>query len=432
MPNARQDGLLLLLLGSVTFLLSGLALETTASNAMIDFKVLYYSARCLIEHRDPYDPTEIARIYQARDPNPTRDAVRQEVITHPIYPPTALLLTAPLALLPWGPAHIVWMTLIASSVLVAAYLIWRASAAFAPTLSGALIGLLLADCGLLLLLGNAAGIAVTLCIIGTYCIVEDKFPTAGVLCFAVSLLYKPHDGGLIWLALLLAGGVWRRRAVQTLALAAAVSIPAFLWVARTAPGWLAELRNNLAGDNAFAALNDPGRASLATRNPNMVIDLQAAVSVFFGNPHIYNLISAGICGALLIVWAVVTVRSSRTQQSLWLSIAVAAPLTMLVSYHRPHDAKLILLTMPACALLFAGRGAMGRIAILANVLAFLFVGTITLAVSVGLASRLHLSMVTFGDKILIVLVARPASVVLLFATLVYLVAYLRVNRTGHA
>ncbi|HZB87557.1 MAG TPA: glycosyltransferase 87 family protein, partial [Terracidiphilus sp.] len=394
MTRPQQDGLTLLALGVLVFLALGITLEVTASNAMIDFKVLYYSARCLVEHRDPYSPAEITRVYRAEDPHPTADEVQQQVIAHPIYPPTALLLTVPFALLPWGPAHFLWMALIAASFTLAAYLIWRVCAGHAPVISGALIGLLLADCGLLLLLGNAAGVAVTFTIIGAYCIVDARFSLIGVLALAIALLYKPHDAGLIWLALLLAGGVWRKRALQTLAVAAAVSIPAFLWVMRVAPGWLTELRANLTGDSAFAALNDPGRASLASRNPNMVIDLQAAVSVFWADARAYNLISAAICAVLLLIWAFITLRRVRTARTLWFAMAVAAPLTMLVSYHRPHDAKLLLLTMPACALLCAARGPAARLAVLVNTLAFLFTGTIALALAVNLAANLHLTTAT--------------------------------------
>ncbi len=425
MPKPRQDGLILLILGIATFLLTGVALETTASNAMIDFKVLYYSTRCLLDHRDPYNPAQIAAVYKAEDPHPTADEVQQEVITHPIYPPTALLLTVPFALLPWGLAHLLWMALIAGSLAIAAYLVWRVSAEHAPIAAGGLIGLLLADCGLLLLLGNAAGVAVTLCIIGAWCIVEEQYALIGVLCLAASLLYKPHDGGLVWLALLLAGGVGRRRALQTLLAAAVASVPALLWTMRVAPGWLGELRHNLVGDPVFTAFNDPGRASLASRNPNMVIDLQAAASVFWPDARTYNLVSAVICGVLLLLWAWFTLRRARTAQALWFALAVAAPLTMLVSYHRPHDAKLLLLTMPACAILCARRGPLAWMAIVVNLLAYLFTGTIMLAVAVNMAANLHPGIDTFGGRLLTVLLARPASVVLLLAAVFFLAACLR-------
>ncbi len=38
----------------------------------------------------------------------------------------------------------------------------------------------------------------------------------GILCLAVSLAIKPHDGGLVWLYFILAGGAFRKRALQSL------------------------------------------------------------------------------------------------------------------------------------------------------------------------------------------------------------------------
>ena len=54
MTKARLDGLYMLLLGSVAFLLLGIAMESAAKSPLADFKALYYPARCLLEHADPY------------------------------------------------------------------------------------------------------------------------------------------------------------------------------------------------------------------------------------------------------------------------------------------------------------------------------------------------------------------------------------------
>ena len=36
------------------------------------------------------------------------------------------------------------------------------------------------------------------------------------MCLAISLMLKPHDAGLVWLYFLLAGGIYRKRALQAL------------------------------------------------------------------------------------------------------------------------------------------------------------------------------------------------------------------------
>jgi hypothetical protein len=65
MTKARLDGLYMLLLGSVVLILLGTVLGRISPNPMNDFKVDYYSARCLIQHCDPYNEGELLRIYRA-------------------------------------------------------------------------------------------------------------------------------------------------------------------------------------------------------------------------------------------------------------------------------------------------------------------------------------------------------------------------------
>ncbi len=52
---------------------------------------------------------------------------------------------------------------------------------------------------------------------------------------------------------------------------------------------------------------------------------------------------------------------------------------MLPVYHRPHDAKLLLLTLPACAMLLAEGKLTGRIALLLNSAAIVLTSDLPLA-----------------------------------------------------
>jgi len=58
-----------------------------------------------------------------------------------------------------------------------------------------------------------------------------------MLCLVVSLALKPHDAALIWLFFLLAGGTYRKRALQTLALFLVFAVPTVLWVTWLSPHW---------------------------------------------------------------------------------------------------------------------------------------------------------------------------------------------------
>ena len=107
MTKARLDGLYLVLLGSVAFLLLGVALERSAPAPLADFKALYYPSRCLIQQHDPYMESEVRRIYEAEGGNRPLDSAKTgQIATENVYPPSALFFMAPFAMLPWGPVHI--------------------------------------------------------------------------------------------------------------------------------------------------------------------------------------------------------------------------------------------------------------------------------------------------------------------------------------
>ena len=157
---------------------------------------------------------------------------------------------------------------------------WDIAAEAAPLLAGVLILLILADSELFLVLGNPAGVAVSFCVIPVWCFLRERWEMLGVICLAISLMLKPHDGGLVWLYFLLAGGAYRKRAWQTLGLVAVLSLPAVIWVSIVAPDWLAELRSLLSAYSSHGDINDPGPASMASHGIGMVISLQSVIKAF--------------------------------------------------------------------------------------------------------------------------------------------------------
>jgi hypothetical protein len=85
--------------------------------------------------------------------------------------------------------------------------------------------------------------------------------------------------------------------------------------------------------------------------------LQTVISRFKDSPHFYNAVVFLICGALLFVWIWKTLRSPFTQELAWFALAAVVPLSMLFLYHRRYDARLLLLAVPACAMLWRQGGA---------------------------------------------------------------------------
>src|SRR5580698_8112473 len=110
--KARRDGLVLLLLGSVVFVFLGLALENASREPMVDFRVVFYPARCLTQHCDPYNQSQVLSLYRAEGGDSPSDSEKvRQIVTRYIYLPSAFCFTLPFALLPWGPAHILWLSL---------------------------------------------------------------------------------------------------------------------------------------------------------------------------------------------------------------------------------------------------------------------------------------------------------------------------------
>lgn len=429
MKKTQRIALIWLLLSSSVFVVWGTALERTSPGGMVDFRAVYYGARCLIQHKDPYSNSDFLRVYKAdggefpSDPTMARMFLLSVPVC--INLPTTLFLVAPFSMLAWGPAHVLWMALVAGSLFLAAFLMDNIAESHAFGVSLFLVCVVLANSEILFAWGNTAGIAVSFCIVAVWCFLKERFVPAGVLCMAIGLAIKPHDVGLVWLFFLLAGGANRKRALQTLAVAIALGLPAMLWVSHVAPNWLPELHSNIQATSAQGGLNDPGPVSINFRTPAMVIDLQAVLSVFRDDPRIYNPASYLICGALLAVWSITTLRSRVSPATARLALAAIAAFTMLPVYHRLYDAKLLLLTVPACAMLWSEGGPVGWIALLLNSAGVVVTGDIPSAALVVLSKNMQGNAAGIFARIVTIVRMRPAPLILLALGIFYLWMYIR-------
>jgi hypothetical protein len=258
-----------------------------------------------------------------------------------------------------------------------------------------------------------------------WCFLREQFVTVGVFCLAASLAIKPHDAGLVWLYFLLAGGVYRKRALQALAITVGLSVSALLWVTRVAPHWIEDWSANMATISGPNGLNNPGPGSVTGNTAGMVIDLQALVAIFRDDPRIYNPISYAVCGVMLLIWAVTTLRSRFTPARAMFALAAIVPLTMLITYHRPYDAKLLLLTIPACAMVWAEGRAIRWFALLVSTMGIAMTGEVPLAALVILTNNLHFGTDGIFAQILKAVLMRPASLALLAMAVFYLWVYVR-------
>ena len=419
MLKERQDSLLLLSLGSVFFVLVGAAIAYSNALGMIDFKEFYFGAKCLVEHHDPYQPSQLWALYKSEEGETPSGLGSVVVAAHGhITPnfPTTFLLVAPLALLPIKIAGALWFILSAAAFVLAAFAMWNAGAEFSPMIAGTLVLLFLVNSEMLVALGNTVGLVVGLSVIAVWCFLQNRFTLAGTICLAVALVMKPHDVGLIWLYFLLAGGMARKRAMQTLIPVAALVVPAVLWTAQIAPHWLVEMQANQSALMQRGALNDPGPHSGGSFGVNMTLCLQTIVSRFWDNPHFYNPVVYIICGALLLVWARKTVQSKFSPHLAWFAIAAVVPLTILVVYHRSYDARVLLLSVPACAMLWQKGGRLAWWALALTLAAIILTGDIFWIV---LFQITHYSGPSLAFGVI------PAPLILLALSGFYLYVYVR-------
>src|ERR1039458_8630068 len=412
MASAYRRGLIWVLLCVGISVLWGTWIAHTKS-AWLDFRAVYAGTRCLIHGHNPYDVSELAREYLSEDgQRPTTPPTAFRSITLYVNVPATFVFVAPFAALPWGPACVLWMLLTGAALIVAILLMWSVGARSAAGVSTALVCILAVNCESVFAGGNTAGIVVGLCGIAVWCFLENRFVQIGVVCLALSLVVKPHDAGLVWLYFVLAGGINRKRALASAAITAVIVLASLVWIWHVAPSWMQDWKANLAAISAHGGINEPG-PSARTDTIFSIVDLQAAISIFRDDPGFYNLASYLICGAFMIVWAIGTLRRSFSARSAWLALAVATTFTLLLTYHRVWDAKLVMLAIPACCMLWAEGGAFGKAAAMITSIAAFLTGDLSLTTFYVIFSSIHVNPSWMLAPAITVVLTRPASLALL-------------------
>lgn len=394
----------------------------------LDFGAVYYQARCAIEHKDPYDPETVLKEFEGYGwklpaGNSVAEHVARSVVTEAVYPPTALLVMAPLARLPWPVARNVWLGLISALLALASLAMWDL-ATDAPVVAGCLAAFVLLNCVLVLVLGNPAGLVVPLCVIAAWGLLKERFAWMAVAILAIGLVVKPQDAGFVWLYFLLAGGIGRKRALQTLAAVGVLAACAAIWMLGSSPHWMGELHRNLTLVSVHGGTSDPGPGGITNRGTGPIVSLQNSVGIFRDDPHFYNAVTYAVGGCLILWWGIAVLRKRSTREEALLALAAISLLTMLPVYHRSHDAKLLLLAIPACAMLWKAGGVKRWIALALTGAAILVTSDIPNVLLAEATRKMTISPSTMGGKFTL-LVLQPAPLVLLAAACFYLWLYTR-------
>jgi Glycosyltransferase family 87 len=430
----RIYGLLVILAGCLLFAVRGYQNQKATLQAF-DFKPVYSSARCLIDGCDPYDSMQIEHEFLQHGGD--RTDLRPFRPFNANYPPSALFLVIPLAMLPFGVACAIWswigIVLFCGAALCVADLCEGERALMVQCV----LAVFVAASTMLIMLGQPAMMSISLAVIAVWCFLRGRLAWLGVLAFAVSLTFKPHVGALVWLFFLLASRgdakgdaarMFRRRALETLGVTLILMAPGMLLAFHHAASahWPRELHTNLVGIGARGNASDPGPTN---GEAQAIVSLQAVFSLVRDVPRFYDLAAYAVFVPLFGLWLHGVVRPVRGWTSAavdarnLLALAAAAALGFLPIYHRQYDTRLLLLMFPAVAVLAAsGSKWMGRAAIALSV-----VVTVTTShqfVHAGPWLAVHGFPLT-GP--LWLLVFRPLPLTLLLVSCFFLYALLRVG-----
>jgi hypothetical protein len=378
-------GLYVVLLGCLFFAVRGYQNQKATLQAF-DFKPVYSSARCLIDDCDPYDSAQIQREFLQHGGDPSD--LRPFRPFNANYPPSALFLVIPLALLPFGVACAIWSWIgIALFCCAAVCVADLCEGKYSRVVQCVLAGFV-ATSTMLIMLGQPAMMSISLAVIAVWCFLHGRFAWLGVAAFAVSLTFKPHVGALVWLFFLLASRgeekgeavrMFRRRALETLMLTLILMVPGMLLASHhpASAHWPQELHTNLVGIGAPGNASDPGPTN---GEAPAIASLQAVFSLVRDVPRFYNLAAYAVFVPLLGAWVYGVMRPvkervagdgrfARTQERNLMALAAAAALGFLPIYHRQYDTRLLLLMFPAVALLTSNSRWMGRAAIVLSLVA---------------------------------------------------------------
>ena len=393
----RMYGLCVVLLGCLFFAVRGYQDQTLALHSR-DFKPVYAGARCLIDGCDPYDTTVLQRTF-VQHGGDLSDRV-PFVRFNATYPPSALFLVTPLALLPFGLANELWLGIGIVLFCGAAWCMADLCCGRRALVVECVLAAFVATSTMLIMVGQPAMISVSLVIFAVWCFLRHRFIALGIIAFAISLVIKPQIGALLWLFFFLAshsgsmaaateqktrtGFAWtyRRLALCVLAATLVLMVPGIVLAFHqpSSADWPKELHANLEGIAAHGNFCDPGPS-----NPDApsIANVQTVLSLVRDVPSFYNAVAVALFVPLLLLWLYGVMRPIRDPYRLLtrgtgitvsgardlLALAAAAALGFLPIYHRQYDTRLLLLMFPAVALLASSKRWVGWAAVVLSILA---------------------------------------------------------------
>lgn len=325
----------------------------TSSYAASDFKTLYASAWCFGRGLDAYSIANLQRVFN-------HNAVVQPAVWYghaPVYPWTTLALLAPLTALPMVPATYVAIlltgALLGCAIAALMYysakyfkleLIWRIIIAVL-CVSGPLLGFAMN-------MGNVSAAACALCVLA-FVMRKNESGRKRVLAWipgialAIAVLLKPHLAVWCGLGMLLLP----ERAARAVVIRAAALSAVFAVLTAGVLAVFGKLGLQTLSYVSMLAVESSAGASMSAASRealpvvSQVVSLQSILGFWIGSPVLRDVLTC----VLLFVSGVFVARWTRrvdSQQGALLAVGAWCSLGMLATYHRAHDASLLILLLP--------------------------------------------------------------------------------------
>jgi Glycosyltransferase family 87 len=362
--------------------------------------------------QNPYDMRLVTeQVHRAgNDPKrfPNADPIQVSV-----YLPTVFPLMAGIAWLPWEPARLVWCCLSALAIAASLpfFFIRMDLSASGKWLVAALIfSFFPASLGLSH--GNPSVIACSMTMLAAYLVLNGRNGIAA-LALGVAHCMKPQIS-IAAVALFALWGCWRPL-LLSFVLPALAGIVSILRAASLSEygHWLATLQQALAASSAPGGVNDP---SLANYWAYSIANVQALLSVWMRNPHLVNVGTWLIAGALVLVYLLF--RSDLEGDKRLRDMAFFSAVTLTIVYHRFYDEQLLLMAIPF--LLTSGEKRKPIVIVL-------WLCILILWLPLHLLSR-HFSSEVAPTALLGVLLLRPQPIILLGICLLLIPWQVKLNK----
>jgi hypothetical protein len=413
--------LLVVCVASLVLFAVGGARVFHASN---DFVPVYAGARCLIHGCDPYNTSQLEPEFFQAGGQPSDLPSWQ--IDVPVYPPSTFLALAPIALLRFPVARLVWFLLNGCLFATAAGLILSICPPPHRWLGMILVSFFVLTAGILLVLGQPAVFAISLVVIGSCLFLRGRFVPLGAFLFFLSLAVKPQIGCFIVLYFL-AQRIYWRYAAFAMAGAALLLLCAGLILGQhsRSAGWASTLRANLS-----ATLSPGGSADPRPANPQAIGDqnLQTLTSIFLAKAGQFNAAAYAIFLALFGAGMVVVLRANRGPELHLVALGALSILTLMPVYHRFYDTRLLLLSVPAVVIVFQKRRLFGTV-----------IAVLTVLTAVSVQYRVQMFLLQQGkwqsvlaNKFLFILLLRHQNLLMLVLFLLYLAVIFSLRLSGSA